>query len=765
MRYQQIAPKKTEVVAEETLNEVNMSPTNLKKLSSQIPASVGMEFEMVVPGLSDPDDQEYYEPEEDSDADESWPNRRGRWRRDVESWFRHGNNYESYGLRDALDEMDEGFSNWVANDYVPNEYNGQLADNFREKVRDNAPDGTSDEEIDEIIQGGDGDVFDQAMTDLVDELVDDDDTWQSFCSQSNIDYMSDFVREHNLTWPYMTEPEEMAGGSEEWEMVGSEFGRSIGRPVDVSTSYHGSTKSKKAYTMEPDGSIHGRYGETGAEFVSPPLTLAEMLEDLKNVVAWAQEHDCYTNNSTGLHINVSLPNYSLENLDYIKLALFIGDEHVSSSFGRLGASYARSAMEKIRDKITASPEVIPTAMNKIKEHLSLAASKLIHSGLTDKYTSINTKDNRVEFRSPGGDWLKDMKTDPNKIPNTIMRFMVGLDAALDTSKYKEEYAKKLYKLLAPEGDDVIKYFSQYSAGTMPASDLKRQLKKAQRDRMMKKGLPVPDIPELPGEEEVALNDGEVFGQGPNIYRVNYINGTNGQRGYLLIRGSSRWALPALPWVQRLSGTADVRITGVIDVEITNGGESQADTQAPNGGSALGHGPNVYRIQYVDRADNRGALMVRGDSRRSALDAFTQRFPTDLYRIEQVSDVEVTDDSAARASAASSGLYRITNDTGGEIGTVTADNAMDAYDQARRRLQAAGMENSSWRLLAPGGRQIYPDQATPGTNIWYLMRGNQRITSVNAADRDQALRAVVRLATNTDIDLTGTHLEQAVGAAR
>jgi hypothetical protein len=36
--------------------------------------------------------------------------------------------------------------------------------------------------------------------------------------------------------------------------------------------------------------------------------------------------------------------------------------------------------------------------------------------------------------------------------------------------------------------------------------------------------------------------------------------------------------------------------------------------------------------------------------------------------------------------------------------------MDAYTQAFQRLQAAGMENSSWRLMAPGGRQIYPDPA-------------------------------------------------------
>ena len=44
--------------AQQELFEVEMSPSNLKKLAAAIPGvKVGMEFEMIVPGVQDPDDE------------------------------------------------------------------------------------------------------------------------------------------------------------------------------------------------------------------------------------------------------------------------------------------------------------------------------------------------------------------------------------------------------------------------------------------------------------------------------------------------------------------------------------------------------------------------------------------------------------------------------------------------------------------------------------------------------------------------------------
>jgi len=114
------------------------------------------------------------------------------------------------------------------------------------------------------------------------------------------------------------------------------------------------------------------------------------------------------------------------------------------------------------------------------------ASKAIHSGITDKYTSINTKSGHIEFRSPGGDWLDD---NFDKIENTLLRFTVAMSAALNPEAYREEYQKKLYKLLTQDqkGSDTIRYFADYVAGKIPRAALRSFVKQAQLQRKEKRG--------------------------------------------------------------------------------------------------------------------------------------------------------------------------------------------------------------------------------------------------------------------------------------
>jgi hypothetical protein len=54
--------------------------------------------------------------------------------------------------------------------------------------------------------------------------------------------------------------------------------------------------------------------------------------------------------------------------------------------------------------------------------------------------------------------------------------------------YREEYLKKLYKLLTQDqkGDDTIKYFSEYVAGKIPKAALRSFVKQAQLERKIKK---------------------------------------------------------------------------------------------------------------------------------------------------------------------------------------------------------------------------------------------------------------------------------------
>jgi hypothetical protein len=267
--------------------------------------------------------------------------------------------------------------------------------------------------------------------------------------------------------------------------VADSFSAAVGRPAKTSDSYHSHKQERPGYddfyVVEPDGSLDpDDPANAGLEFVSPYMPIDKMLVELNKVKQWADRNDCYTNKSTGLHINISVPNYSQDKLDYVKLALLMGDEYVLKQFGRVGNAYAKSALGKVRDRVRDRPFEAEYLFDKMKGHMGELASKAIHSGITDKYTSVNTKDGHIEFRSPGGDWLND---NFSMIENTLLRFTVAMSAALDPEAYRQEYLKKLYKLLAPKGEnDPLAIFAKYSAGELPKAVLKNFVRQAQLAR-------------------------------------------------------------------------------------------------------------------------------------------------------------------------------------------------------------------------------------------------------------------------------------------
>lgn len=254
------------------------------------------------------------------------------------------------------------------------------------------------------------------------------------------------------------------------DAIGQSFERAIGRNVTVANYYHSAERDGSSYIIEPDGSIRADRGDMGLEFVSPPMPISEMLSDFDKVVRWCKSVGAYTNNSTGLHMNVSVKGMGTKEdggaantLDYVKLAILLGDRHVLEQFGRLGNSYAVSAMEKIEALVDKKPEKVAQMLDLMRGRLDHMASLMIHSGTSKKYTSINTKKGYIEFRSPGGDWLGN----PELIAaarNSLLRFVVALDAANDPNKHRQEYLKKLYALLGTSKDDRLDLFWKYNTG-------------------------------------------------------------------------------------------------------------------------------------------------------------------------------------------------------------------------------------------------------------------------------------------------------------
>ena len=497
---------------EQKLMEINMSPSKLRQAAAGIDARAGMEFEMIIPNVDSGDVEPEWEPDYDQDQ-------RTRSFSDIRDFFHDGDYNGRRQVDDLMDEIDAEYSEWkqeqiaeswdsegldYIRDYIANNDlfdRDEALDAARDEIMDANPDLPQEsEELSQLISArldemeeefvqkefeDQGRIYNDAFEEFSDEKQSED-AEREFLDE-RYPYMTDVQNNFDISWPYYYDLNDGQGGEMDVEQVGDEFSSFMGKPVNASRSYHGGKRAPGTYVVEPDGSLEGdNPGDGGLEFVSPPMPVAEMLDDLKKVKAWADKTGAYTNDSTGLHINVSVPGFSMEKLDYVKLAVLLGDERVLNEFGRMGNTYTKSALQIVKQNIKQRPEDAQSLLAKMKEHLDAAAAKVIHSGVTSKYTSINTKTGYIEFRSPGGDWLD---TNFELIEPTLLRFVVALDAALDETKYKEEYAKKLYKLLAPGSDDpdVLQLFANYSAGELPKDALIRQVRQKQMARDVAKG--------------------------------------------------------------------------------------------------------------------------------------------------------------------------------------------------------------------------------------------------------------------------------------
>jgi hypothetical protein len=489
------------------LDEVAMNPNSLRQLASRIPgAMAGIEFEMYVPNASGGDSGDM---EEDTDRDT-----RTRSIDDICEFFEDGDYNGRQDIRNLRDQLQEAYREY-ASEYISEQWLQDQTDEVRKYMLDSGD--IDSEEIEyeatgEIKEANpdlpeDSSDFRELVSNRADEIIEEkveeecndqgrsyeaareefesDTNWpdeDDWLRHEGYTYMSDIPSNFEVQWPYYTSG---GNGENDIETVAGQFEEAIGRNVNYSSSYHGGERDDSSYVVEPDGSLTDtrESSDSGLEFISPPLPLSEMISDLAKVKAWADETGCYTNKSTGLHINVSVPGISEESLDYVKLAILLGDKYVLEQFGRASNSYCQSSLELVKRNAAQRPEDALKIMDKMRSGLNSMAAKAIHSGATAKFVSINNKEGYIEFRSPGGDWLG---ANFNKIENTLLRTVVAVDAAIDPQKYRKEYLTKLYKMLEVKGEtDPMSYFAKYAAGELPKAALKSFIKQLQTNRTKK----------------------------------------------------------------------------------------------------------------------------------------------------------------------------------------------------------------------------------------------------------------------------------------
>ena len=339
-------------IAEAELFEINMSPGNLAKLASEIDARVGMEFEMVVPVQA----QEY---DDDFDSEPDYnQNERVRGMYSIEQFFHDGDHnsrrtvervmaelHEEYlGSDSFIEDQNDAFRE-EADYYLTKIIESELGEEFEELAQaraDARPEGFYKTDRDR--QDAVALYYNDLVEKRVEQSMEEEDNYyaearEQWDNEGDFDYsdridhwvmneyrmMSDVQDAYDiLSWPYWTEPDNK-DVEPNIDEIADNFRQAIGRNVRLSRSYHGAKRDGSSYIIEPDSSIQYGANEAGLEFVSPPLSLADMAQDLEAVRTWARETGCTTNRSTGLHINVSVPGIEPGKIDYVKLALLLGE--------------------------------------------------------------------------------------------------------------------------------------------------------------------------------------------------------------------------------------------------------------------------------------------------------------------------------------------------------------------------------------------------------------------------------------------------------
>ena len=227
--------------------------------------------------------------------------------------------------------------------------------------------------------------------------------------------------------------------------------------VVVFNVYHERRKNTTSWYVEPDGSLRPNTGDGSAEVVSPPLPANEAIAAIKNFYQLAVKNNFYTNDSTGLHINVSIPRRT----DLLKLMMFLGDEYVLKTFNRLDNDYAESIVKNTIRALRNEHDSLP----RLDDGFNDIVVDTIDDLASEHMSSVNYNGNYFSFRQAGGDYLNNL----GAVLDTVGRFVRALIIASSPDQYKKEYLAKLYKLREKAVDE-----------TPPVSDIEQAREQIQQ---------------------------------------------------------------------------------------------------------------------------------------------------------------------------------------------------------------------------------------------------------------------------------------------
>lgn len=365
---------------------------------------------------------------------------------------------------------------------IDSDYDTWVEDQKEQYIKNNLNDDTTEDDL----------------SDRFDEIKDDEYSWTKWF-EHDFRNAADFVNTYDLEPRYGWEDE----GSRVWdealpdlksnwkEDIGDLIADTLerrylkGKKVEYGQPGEGDGKT---FMVVPDSSIGAGDDEDqgyGAEIVTPPLPVQEALDCLSRIFDFIDDQDMKTNATTGLHINISVPN--MDKLDAVKLVVMMGDEHVLSQFDRRSNSMTRSQMRFVRSEIDKAMKTgrIPTK-SEMGFMLQRIAIDVLAAG---KYNSVNfdkLKDGYLEFRSAGN---KDYHRDFSSIEQLVGRWVQAMTLACDPDEDRNLYLKRLAKIFNETGqlrkDDDLSLFDLFKkniaggyANALANADTKEKLERA-----------------------------------------------------------------------------------------------------------------------------------------------------------------------------------------------------------------------------------------------------------------------------------------------
>lgn len=197
----------------------------------------------------------------------------------------------------------------------------------------------------------------------------------------------------------------------------------------------------------------------GPELISPPLTMRKMIGDLEKIFQYLRDRPtAETTKEKGIHISVSIKGKTKADYDFLKMLMFIGERNELLRFGRLKNTNTLPHMPQVIKKLT---QVLSKEYDEygdidinswlgddaIRTQLIGAISKVMDG---EKFRSfnlltLNKPQPYVEFRIAGNENFEERF---EEIKNLAMRVAYVMKLGSDKDLERDEYMKKLYKLMS-----------------------------------------------------------------------------------------------------------------------------------------------------------------------------------------------------------------------------------------------------------------------------------------------------------------------------